>query len=240
MLTARSGLAATAIGLALLAGPAAHATTVLNDTFDSENGGASALNYTGFANWKSTGAGGVDLVATPDFGIACAGGGGSCVDLAGTPGPGQITSLQAFGFHTGQRVTLSFDVSGNQRVSSQTDDTDLDIDFNTSTLAVNYTVDVGSGPMNFGAFSGSQKTFAIIDPGNAPWSHYTLAFTVVNSGTLRLAFGTHSGNNVGPLLDNVNLDITGSATPEPATWALMLGGFGLAGAALRRRKAAAA
>ena len=32
----------------------------------------------------------------------------------------------------------------------------------------------------------------------------------------------------------------GGAVPEPTTWALMLGGFGLAGAALRRRRAAVA
>ncbi len=31
----------------------------------------------------------------------------------------------------------------------------------------------------------------------------------------------------------------GGAVPEPATWALMIGGFGLAGAALRRRRALA-
>ena len=31
-----------------------------------------------------------------------------------------------------------------------------------------------------------------------------------------------------------------SGAPEPASWALMLGGFGLAGAALRRRRAKAA
>ncbi|MDE2619485.1 MAG: PEPxxWA-CTERM sorting domain-containing protein, partial [Sphingomonadales bacterium] len=31
-----------------------------------------------------------------------------------------------------------------------------------------------------------------------------------------------------------------AAVPEPATWALMMAGFGLVGAALRRRKAIAA
>ena len=35
--------------------------------------------------------------------------------------------------------------------------------------------------------------------------------------------------------DNASLDVT--AVPEPATWALMIAGFGLAGASLRRRAA---
>src|SRR5258708_34829573 len=110
MLTLRAKLAATALGLALCCGPAAHATTVLSDNVNSEAGGFSSLNSTGFANWTSTGAGGVDVVRTGDFGLTCQGGSGSCVDLAGSPGPGQITSTASYAFHTGQTVTLSFDV----------------------------------------------------------------------------------------------------------------------------------
>lgn len=35
-------------------------------------------------------------------------------------------------------------------------------------------------------------------------------------------------------------DVSVSSVPEPASWALMIGGFGLAGAALRRRRASVA
>ncbi len=37
-------------------------------------------------------------------------------------------------------------------------------------------------------------------------------------------------------LDNVSLEAVSGAVPEPASWALMLTGFGLAGVAMRRRR----
>ena len=41
--------------------------------------------------------------------------------------------------------------------------------------------------------------------------------------------------------DNANsVDVTITAVPEPAAWAIMIAGFGLAGAALRRRRLAIA
>lgn len=43
-----------------------------------------------------------------------------------------------------------------------------------------------------------------------------------------------NGANAG----NFALTQVGGGVPEPASWALMIGGFGLAGAALRRRRAA--
>lgn len=47
----------------------------------------------------------------------------------------------------------------------------------------------------------------------------------------RLVFDANGGG--GFQLDNVNL--SGSTVPEPASWAMMIGGFGLVGAAMRRR-----
>lgn len=55
------------------------------------------------------------------------------------------------------------------------------------------------------------------------------------TGTLVLFYwDTFTGDNTG------SVDVTITAVPEPATWAIMIAGFGLAGAALRRRTPATA
>ena len=75
-----------------------------------------------------------------------------------------------------------------------------------------------------------------LTPGNAdPFTTHTYSFTTATAGNLVF---TDSGpsNQQGNLLDNVSL----TAVPEPASWAMMIVGlFGL-GAALRRRNATAA
>jgi PEP-CTERM motif len=51
-----------------------------------------------------------------------------------------------------------------------------------------------------------------------------------NTGTLELFYwDSNKGDNFGEISFNI------SAAPEPASWALMIAGFGLAGAAIRRR-----
>lgn len=62
----------------------------------------------------------------------------------------------------------------------------------------------------------------------------TVNFTTTGGNLTFSAFGTSDG--VGGYLD----DITVSAIPEPATWGLMIAGFGLVGYAARRRRAAVA
>ena len=61
--------------------------------------------------------------------------------------------------------------------------------------------------------------------------HFTLAFTAA-SGITRVAFRVDPfTDSVDGILDNVSV----SAVPEPAAWALMLFGFILVGGAMRRR-----
>ena len=68
---------------------------------------------------------------------------------------------------------------------------------------------------------------------NIAYSHYLVLFGVGD-----FSFSV-SGNGKGglPAHFGYRLDTVKASVPEPASWALMIGGFGLAGAALRRRRA---
>lgn len=75
---------------------------------------------------------------------------------------------------------------------------------------------------------------------NATTAGSTVANTAYFSGPLTFSFRSASGSIV---LDNLALDVRGTAVnpepgavPEPATWAMMIGGFGLVGGAMRRRR----
>ncbi len=57
---------------------------------------------------------------------------------------------------------------------------------------------------------------------------------VATASQQTLTLSQASGSQASPIVDNVSI----TAVPEPATWALMISGFGLAGAALRRRRTA--
>jgi len=61
--------------------------------------------------------------------------------------------------------------------------------------------------------------------------------TAWGTGALKLYYwDSNNGDNS----QYITANVTAGGVPEPATWALMIGGFGLAGAALRRRAAVAA
>ncbi len=228
-----------AAAAATLAASGAHATVLASENFETytptDHGGlAYDLNFTGFNRGFHPTDGTVDLIGTPNaWGLT---GQSNFIDLDGSTNDGAIFRSDVFTFKAGDTVTLSFTLAGNQR--GGTDQWDFgfqtdggNIDFNNITV---------SGPSISGlplsavgpAIGAGQADLAY----NSDWHTYSMSFKAGNAGAFTAYIGTTSADNVGPLVDDINLTKTG-AVPEPATWALMIGGFGLAGATLRRRRA---
>lgn len=88
--------------------------------------------------------------------------------------------------------------------------------------------------VNFGAQQYLTGIKAIDTGGFSGWSQEKFKFTATNSQQVLsfLSLGTPNGLPPIALLDGVSL----AAVPEPTTWAMMIAGFGLAGASIRRRK----
>lgn len=225
----------------VLASPAAAATAYSNN-FDAENGGLSQLNYNGF-NGLTVTDGTVDLVRSGDFGITCAGGSGSCVDLDGSTNNSGLTSSGSYAFNAGDRVALTFQFSGNQRGGA---DDAFNAIFHFGGAIVSGTSGIESdlyGDQDFGPFN---SLFASVVVGNiAPnqaFSTLTLYFIPDVAGSASFRFQDFNNDNVGIVIDNVSLDIgpnIGGAVPEPSTWAMLILGFGVIGSAARRRRLAA-
>jgi PEP-CTERM motif-containing protein len=78
------------------------------------------------------------------------------------------------------------------------------------------------------------------DLGGGPlgWTDFTLDGLIATSDATTLTFRGYAAAMSG--VDNVSVTASAAAVPEPASWALMISGFGAAGAALRRRRAAKA
>jgi PEP-CTERM motif len=96
-----------------------------------------------------------------------------------------------------------------------------------------YLVEIGDG-VNLAPLLYSGATFT-----NQPWTARQGDFSVhlTAGAAYTLSFrGLESVTDQTSFIDAVSLDLApGGAVPEPASWALMLGGFGLVGAAMRRR-----
>lgn len=65
------------------------------------------------------------------------------------------------------------------------------------------------------------------------------AFQINDSGQILVGFNHGSRPDLGPItLGLLNLAAPAGAVPEPASWAMMMSGFGVIGATMRRRKRA--
>jgi hypothetical protein len=138
--------------------------------------------------------------------------GNQYLDLVGQGGTGSI--YQDLTTSIGQVYTLTFAYSHNLFTP-------------TSATSASASVDVGS---LFDTFMHSTG-----DTSNLDWRIYSNTFTATGT-TTRLTFTNLTGGvNEGVFLDAVSV----AAVPEPATWAMMLLGFGGIGMAMRRRRVGA-
>ncbi len=91
--------------------------------------------------------------------------------------------------------------------------------------------------VSLGTDSKLSSLFSLPQGAVGPWQKQTLSFTASAASEVLtfLAVGTPGGAPPISFLDGVSLT---ASVPEPASWALMLAGFGSVGFALRRRAAA--
>jgi choice-of-anchor C domain-containing protein len=215
--------AAVALAATALAGTVQAANLLTNGSFDSTPCGAGYCNYAaggepaGFG-WSVT-TNNVDIVpgpgawGTPEDGP-------QMLDLVGYGSTGGIA--QSFATTSGATYNLSFYYANNPYPSGP-DSADVTV--------------TGAGSL-----LSSSVTHTTSTPSDLDWIHFTGSFTADSSLTT-LAFNeTAGGGNAGVFLDNVS--VTGGSitrgVPEPATWAMMLIGFGGLGALMRRRRDRAA
>jgi hypothetical protein len=130
------------------------------------------------------------------------------------------------GLTVGQTYTLSFDWAGAQQKN-----------YDGATTEAWY-FGLGTDINNFNTFD-ARYTGAVnnVSHGFTGWQTTSATFTATSANEY-LAFmanGTPSGEPPFSLLDNVSLKAQ-SAVPEPATWVMMIGGFGFVGYSLRRRR----
>ena len=137
--------------------------------------------------------------------------GARSVDLSGNA-PGSVS--QTFATIAGRSYTVTFDLSANP--------------------------DVGPGLKDFSASADTTTFTTQVGQNGYPlsWAPKSFAFTA-DDGSATLAFSSGAANSSwGPALDNVT--VTLNAVPEPATWALLIAGFGMVGVAARRRRSVVA
>jgi hypothetical protein len=158
------------------------------------------VNYTGFANWNVT-AGSVDLIGQPGF-YDFLPGNGRYVDMDGsTNQAGRLESKASFTINPGDTYHLDFSLAGNQR--------------NTA-LERTHVVFFGfDWPISLNM--------------NDNFSSLWIEFTSTSlQGTFPVVFYAEGGDNVGMLLDRVEL--TYYPVPLPgAVWLLGSGLLGLTG-----------
>lgn len=200
----RKKIAAVICAMLLGTAGVASAAPIFSDNFNTENGGKAILNYNGFTNWRVTN-GTVDLIGVGsqwDFQP----GNGLYVDLDGSTRDAGYMLSRDISIPTAGAYTLSFDLAGSHRTLN---DERVDV------VAM------------LGGFYGIYSV-----PSQQDFTRYNMDLFFEEAGTFSLAFQNAGSDNIGALLDNVEI----APVPEPGTVMLLGAGFlGLAIFAKRRK-----
>ena len=234
----------------LLAAPV-QAKQIYFDDFNGEAAGGTAIFQTSLSNWEV--AGHVDVIGTDNkLGYSVD---STKIDLGGGLTGGFIKSKETFSYGAGEVVTISWDMSGNQIRPRGEDVPYMQFYFDQTNEEQYQEVWYIKGTEFFdfvdfeaGEFPGPIRIYDFFFAygyglyGDYPETRQSISFLPVSAGSFRFELGTYSGGGYGPLIDNFAVDVSAVAAvvPEPATWAMMIAGFGAVGGVARRRRALAA
>jgi|KBSSwiStaDraftv2_1062776.scaffolds.fasta_scaffold118909_2 hypothetical protein len=205
---------AAALSAVVIASPAS-AVTNFTTNFDSYGVDTGA--------WGATGGGGWDVLPHIEYWTATDGPGIEVQNhVAGSPqsGPNHV-ELDSHANSTMSRLidagkyTLTFYYSGRPGVGA--DSNGIDVLLNGSSI--------------FHISDGNST-------GDTIWSKQTVSFSAKDYDMLSFA-ATGKNDSYGGYIDTVNLNGVGGV-PEPASWAMLMAGFGIVGSAMRRRNPRAA
>ncbi len=197
----------------------AQANLLNNGSFDIGVGAVGGL--TSLTGWTVV-RGNIDLVSTEYFGLTAADG-DFAVDLTGSLAAGNIS--QSVETLSGEIYTLGFWFGGNpqwQYVGQTSNDSPIK------------SMDVLVGGIKLANFSVDTTGRAWSD---ASWIYKAVNFEAVSNSTQIEFNSLNSFGFFGPLLDGVSLEIAApiAPIPEPETYALMLAGLAMVGAAAKRK-----
>ena len=224
------------IALALAAAsPAAAVNLITNGNFE-------AGSYAGWTtNVESGSIGNVQIEAydgvSPLSGFAyqANAGGGQFFSITDQTGPGAYSLTQSFTLASATRVTISFDHFANDSTRNPINNGRL---YSTGANQ-NAIVDLLTGSASAFTTAGGDIIAGFYGPGADagpnpnPWASYSSTLTLA-AGTYQIRFA--QADNRGFFQQGVDNVLVTAAIPEPATWAMLIGGFGLVGVAARRRR----
>ena len=222
----RTLLLSTAIVLGLLSAPAPGANLIANGSFESPAIPTQFVNYSvgspGLPNWTIIGPAGQsvsqvrsDFAGNPPF-VFPAQDGNQWIDLTGFNNNVPAGVAQTVATTAGADYSISFwvgNVSGGL--------------FGTSSTVL---VELSQG--GGGSCTNSAPGLTLT------WLRCAVEFTAVGSSTTISFRNGDPANDHSNGLDNISVDLVQAVVPEPATWAMLIMGFGLVGGSMRRRSSA--